>query len=142
MTGYLLDTNIPSELVRPQPSLCVVKWLDEQENESLFISVVTLGEIKKGITLLPAGKRRRFLEGWYIDELPPWFDGRILPVSAPVAERWGELDGLRQLEGNPLNTADGMIGATALEHGLTLVTRNINDFVVLGVSMINPWEIE
>jgi len=142
MKGYLLDTNIPSELVRPQPSPCVVKWLDEQENESLFLSVVTLGEIKKGITLLPAGKRRRFLEGWYIDELLPWFDDRILPVSAPVAERWGELDGIRQLQGIPLNTADGMIGATALEHGLILVTRNINDFVGLGVSIINPWEIE
>ena len=142
MKGYLLDTNIPSELVRPQPSPCVVNWLDAQENESLFISVVTLGEIKKGITLLPAGKRRRFLEGWYIDELLPWFEGRIFPVSAQVAERWGELDGLRQLEGNPLNTADGMIAATAFEHGLTLVTRNINDCVGLGVSMINPWEIE
>lgn len=91
MKGYLLDTNIPSELVRPKPSSCVVNLLDAQENESLFISVVTLGEIKKGITLLPAGKRRRFLEGWYIDELL----GRILSVSAPVAEPWGELDGLR-----------------------------------------------
>jgi len=140
--GYLLDTNIPSELVRPKPSPCVLKWLDAQEEESLFICVVTLGEIKKGITLLPAGKRRKFLEDWYIDELLPWFEGRILSVSAPVAERWGELDGLRQLEGNPLNTADGMIAATAFEHGLTLVTRNINDFVGLGVSMINPWEIE
>jgi len=140
--GYLLDTNIPSELVRPKPSPCVLKWLDAQEEESLFICVVTLGEIKKGITLLPAGKRRKFLEDWYIDELLPWFEGRILSVSAPVAERWGELDGLRQLEGNPLNIADGMIAATAFEHGLTLVTRNINDFVGLGVSMINPWEIE
>lgn len=65
-----------------------------------------------------------------------------MPVSAQVAERWGELDGLRQLEGNPLNTADGMIAATALEHGLTLVTRNIMDFVGLGVNLVNPWEIK
>lgn len=142
MKRYLLDTNIPSELVKKHPEPRLVQWLDAQDDESLFISVVTLGEIKKGITLLPAGKRRRFLEGWYIDELLPWFEARILPVSAPVAERWGELDGIRQLQGIPLNTADGMIGATALEHGLILVTRNINDFIGLDVSLVNPWEIE
>lgn len=142
MKRYLLDTNIPSELVKTQPEPRLVEWLDAQEDESLFLSVVTLGEIRKGLTILPDGKRRRFLEGWYIDELLPWFDGRILPVSATVAERWGELDGIRQLQGIPLNTADGMIGATALEHGLILVTRNINDFVGLDLSLVNPWEIQ
>lgn len=141
MNGYLLDTNIPSELVKTRPEPRLVEWLDAQDDESLFLSVVTLGEIRKGLTILPDGKRWRFLEDWYIDELLPWFEGRILPVSAAVAERWGELDSIRQLQGNPLNTADGMIGATALEHGLILVTRNTNDFVGLYVSLVNPWEI-
>jgi predicted nucleic acid-binding protein len=117
-----------------------VEWLNAQENEHLFLSVVTLGEIKRGLTLLSAGKRRIFLEGWYVDELLPWFEGRVFPVSAQVAEQWGKLDGLRQLEGNPLNTADGMIAATALQHGLSLVTRNSKDFVGLGVSLVNPWQ--
>jgi len=141
VNGYLLDTNIPSELVKTRPEPRLVEWLDAQNDESLFLSVVTLGEIRKGLKILPDGKRRRFLEGWYIDELLPWFEGRILPISAAVAERWGELDGIRQLHGIPLNTADGMIGATALEYGLILVTRNANDFVGLDLNLVNPWEI-
>jgi predicted nucleic acid-binding protein len=91
VNGYLLDTNIPSELVKKQPEPRLVEWLDAQDDESLFLSVVTLGEIRKGFTILPDGNRRRFLEGWYIDELLPWFEGRILPVSAAVAERWGRV---------------------------------------------------
>jgi len=142
VNGYLLDTNIPSELVRKQPSSRLLEWLDVQEDGSLFLSVVTLGEIRKGLTIIPPGKRRTFLEGWYIDELLPWFEGRILPVSVRVTERWGELEGLRQLQGNPLNTADGMIAATALESGLTLATRNIKDFVGLSISLVDPWQTD
>jgi len=80
------------------------------------------------------------LERWLDEELHPWFAGRVLPVDEVIAERWGTLDGERQLQGAPLNTADGLIAATALEQGLTLVTRNVKDFAGLGVDVFNPWE--
>ena len=140
MNGFLLDTNIPSELTRIQPEPKVADWLETQEDETLFLSVVTLGEIKKGFVILPESKRRTHLEQWLENDLLPWFEGRILPVTQAIAERWGILDGERQLEGDPLNTADGMIAATALEHDMTLVTRNTKDFTGLGLSLFNPWE--
>jgi predicted nucleic acid-binding protein len=140
MTGYLLDTNIPSELIRLQPSAQVSRWVSLQEVSSLYISVVTLGELWKGFTLLPDSNRRSKLEIWFHNELMPWFSGRILPITEPIAIRWGMLDGVRQLQGCPLNTADGLIAATAFEHNLTLVTRNIKDFGGLGVTVLNPWE--
>ncbi len=93
MTGFLLDTNVPSELTRPQSNASVEQWLDNADDEQLFLSVVSLGEIFKGITVLPEGKRRRQLQQWVEDTLRPWFDGRILPVTEHIAERWGILAG-------------------------------------------------
>ena len=140
MSGLLLDTNIPSELNRPRPDPLVAEWLDQQDDNELFLSVVTLGEIRKGYTVLPHGKRRTFLEHWFESHLLPWFEGRILPVTHAIADKWGVLAGEAQLRGNPLNTADGLIAATALEHDLVVVTRNVKDFARLGVAIINPWE--
>jgi predicted nucleic acid-binding protein len=139
MTGFLLDTNVPSELTRPKPEPEVIQWLDDADDLRLFLSVVSLGEIFKGITVLPEGKRRQQLQQWVDETLRPWFDGRILPVSESVAERWGVLAGQCQLTGRPLNVADGLIAATALEHGLTVVTRNVKDFSNLGVSVLDLW---
>jgi predicted nucleic acid-binding protein len=139
MTGFLLDTNVPSELTRPKPEPEVIQWLDDADDLRLFLSVVSLGEIFKGITVLPEGKRRQQLQQWVDETLRPWFDGRILPVSESVAERWGLLAGECQLTGRPLNVADGLIAATALEHGLTVVTRNVKDFSNLGVSVVDLW---
>lgn len=139
MTGFLLDTNVPSELTRPKPEPEVIQWLDDADDLRLFLSVVSLGEIFKGITVLPEGKRRQQLQQWVDETLRPWFDGRILPVSESVAERWGLLAGECQLTGRPLNVADGLIAATALEHGLTVVTRNVKDFSNLGVSVLDLW---
>ncbi|MGB8888888.1 MAG: type II toxin-antitoxin system VapC family toxin [Candidatus Korobacteraceae bacterium] len=139
MTGFLLDTNVPSELTRPKPEPDVIQWLDDADDLRLFISVVSLGEIFKGITVLPEGKRRQQLQQWVDETLLPWFDGRILPVSESVAERWGVLAGECQLTGRPLNVADGLTAATALEHGLTVVTRNVKDFSNLGVSVLDLW---
>ena len=91
--------------------------------------------------MLPASRRRSELERWFHTDLLIWFRNRILPVTHAVADRWGVLDGQCQLRGTPLNTADGMIAATAMEHGLTVVTRNVKDFAGLGVDIFNPWEI-
>jgi predicted nucleic acid-binding protein len=140
MNGFLLDTNIPSELTKPYPEPSVVQWLDEADDDLLYISVVTLGEILKGISTLPESKHRRKLQEWLTETLRPWFEGRILPVSGPIAERWGVLAGKCKLKGRPLKVEDGLIAATALEHGLTVVTRNEKAFQALGVTVFDPWE--
>jgi len=142
MNGFLLDTNIPSELIRPRPEPRVANWLKANDDDQLYVSVITLGEIRKGFTCVSEDKRRLKLERWLEEDLRPWFANRILPVDEAVAERWGVLDGKRQLRGTPLNTADGLIAATALEHGLTVVTRNVKDFAGLGVEVFNPWDVQ
>jgi toxin FitB len=140
MSGFLLDTNVPSELVRSQPEPKVKTWVAAQELDTLFISAVSFGELRKGIILRSPGKRRAELEAWIETDLSMLFSERILSVTRSIAERWGVLEGQRQLAGRPLNVPDGMIAATALEHGLTLVTRNGKDFDGLGVEIFNPWE--
>jgi predicted nucleic acid-binding protein len=118
----------------------VSRWLDDADDDQLYFSVVSLGEILKGVTVLRESKRRSQLQQWLDETLRPWFQGRILPVNEPIAERWGVLAGQRQLIGRPLKVADGFIAATALEHDLTVVTRNVEDFDGLGVGIFNPWE--
>jgi predicted nucleic acid-binding protein len=141
MKGYLLDTNIPSEMRRIRPEPRLIEWLKAANDDELYLSVITLGEIWKGFTLLRDATRRTQLEEWLEKDVRDWFADRILPVNEAVAERWGVLEGDRQLRGVPLNTADGLIAATALEHDLNLVTRNGKDFTGLGVQVINPWEL-
>jgi predicted nucleic acid-binding protein len=140
LNGFLLDTNVPSELTRPYPQLSVSQWLDNADDEQLYFSVVSLGEILKGITILQESKRRALLQQWLDQTLRPWFASRILPVNEPIAERWGVMAGQCRLKGRPLKVADGFIAATALEHDLTIVTRNVGDFEDLGVEILNPWE--
>ena len=101
-----------------------------KDEQSLYLSVVSIGELRRGLVLLPAGRRRTELVRWFENDVLPRFHGRILPVTHSIADRWGVLDGQCQLKGTPLNTADGMIAATALEHDLTLVTRNVKDLPV------------
>ncbi|HTC35383.1 MAG TPA: type II toxin-antitoxin system VapC family toxin [Bryobacteraceae bacterium] len=139
MNGYLLDTNIPSEFSRDRPEPRVVQWLKSQPIATLFLSAVTIGEIRKGLVVMPQGRRRNELEAWFHTDLLNWFHDRILPVTHSIADRWGALDGHRQLMGTPLNTADGLIAATALEHDLTVVTRNVKDFAGLAVVVFDPW---
>ena len=140
MKGFLLDTNIPSEMTRPRPQPSVIGWLDDADDGQLYFSVVSLGEILKGVTLVSESKRRRQLQQWLDETLRPWFEGRILPVNQPIAERWGVLAGQCQMKGRPLKVGDGLIAATALEHDLTVVTRNVKDFASLGVTVFNPWD--
>jgi predicted nucleic acid-binding protein len=139
MRGFLLDTNIPSELTRPNPQQSVADWLNNADDEQLYLSVISLGEILKGITILPTSKRRAQLEEWLEATLRPWFGDRILPVDETVAERWGVLSGQCKVKGRPLKVADGLIAATALTNDLAVVTRNVSDFEGLGVQIVNPW---
>jgi predicted nucleic acid-binding protein len=127
-------------LTRPKSEPKVERWLEDADDQQLFFSVVSLGEILKGVTIMPVGKRRSDLQRWLDDTLRPWFDGRILPVTAPVAERWGILAGQSHLKGRIVKVADGLIAATAQHHDLTIVTRNVKDFQQLGVGVLNPWE--
>src|SRR5579871_737157 len=112
MKGFLLDTNIPSELTRPHPQPSVAQWLENADDEELYFSVISLGEILKGITVLPESKRRSGLQQWLDGTLRPWFGNRILPIDDPIAERWGVLAGECTLKGRPLKVADGLIAAT------------------------------
>jgi toxin FitB len=138
--GFLLDTNIPSELTRAHPQPSVSRWLDTADDEQLYLSVISLGEILKGITVLPASKRRNGLQQWLDEILRPWFEDRILPVNETIAEQWGLLAGQCKLKGRQLKVADGFIAATALEHDLIVVTRNVRDFEGLGIEVFNPWD--
>lgn len=140
MTGFLVDTNVISEVLRPLPDPQVAAWSQLISKEHLYLSVVSFGEIRKGLTIMPVGARRSQLEAAIDGLIPSWFAGRILPVSQTIAERWGVLEGQRQLMGRPLHVPDAQIAATALEHGLTLVTRNEKDFEELGVTILNPWK--
>lgn len=140
MSGFLLDTNVISEFNRTgEPNPQVKQWLTDTPLESLHVSVITLAEIRLGIELLPAGKRRAQLEQWMENGFNSWFPGRILPVDQAVVERWALITAARQREGRPLANFDGLIAATALQHGLTLATRDIGDFQGLGVTLLDPW---
>ena len=139
--SYLIDTNVISELRRKQPDENVVAWLAVRSTQTLFVSVLTLGEIRKGIETLGNDSvdtaRRQALSDWLEVDLPTFFMGRILSVDLPVTERWGRL--LAQAR-RPLPAIDSLLAATALQHNLTLVTRNVRDFAGLGLNVINPWD--
>ena len=140
MRSFLLDTNVPSEMIRDRPDFRVNAWVRAQEDVSLYLSAITIGEIRKGVTILPESKRRSRLQDWLENDIIPLFASRIIPVTQAIAERWGVLSGQRQLAGRPLGMADGLVAATAIENGFTLVTRNIKDYENLGVAILNPWE--
>jgi predicted nucleic acid-binding protein len=140
MTGFLLDTNCISEVVRVQPDPKIVRWMDATDEQQLYLSVLVLGEIRKGATALPASARRSQLEHWLDVDLPARFQGRILNIDAAVADTWGAIAGAARVQGVTLAVIDGLIAATALHHGLSIVTRNVRHFANVGVTLINPWE--
>jgi toxin FitB len=138
VSGYLLDTNVVSELVRPEPDRRVVEWMDAADESQLHLSVLTLGEIRRGLATLPQSKRRTHFEVWLEVDLQTRFTGRILPIDAAITVRWGVLAAQAKQSGNPLPVIDGLLAATALHHNLTVVSRNISDFPI--AQILNPWE--
>jgi predicted nucleic acid-binding protein len=139
VSGFLVDTNVLSEIKQPQGAHPNVdRWLKTTPQRALFTSVIALAEIRRGIELMDQGKRRAELSAW-LAELHRSFADRALPVTKRVADRWAVLSVLSQRNGTPLAIMDGFIAATALEYGLTMVTRNQKDFAGLGLTLLNPW---
>ncbi|MEX0739199.1 MAG: type II toxin-antitoxin system VapC family toxin [Pseudohongiella sp.] len=134
--SYLVDTNVLSELRRKAPAKTVVDWFSQRPAGVLYISVLTLGEIRKGVESLAVGECKAALQDWLEIDLPAFFAGRILNIDTAVAQRWGVLiaDARR-----PLPVIDSLLAATALAHNLTVVTRNTADFDGLPVPIVNPW---
>ena len=139
MNGYLVDTNVLSELTKPSPLPEVEVFLRKAKN-SIFVSVFSIGEVRNGIAGLPMSNKRASLEDWLDNEILLWFADRLLPVTLEVAERWGELAAQLKAKGRPRPVVDSVLGATALTHGLILVTRNVRDYQDMGVTIFNPWE--
>ena len=137
--GFLLDTNVPSELTKPTPDVQVRDWVDAQDDGNFRLSCLRW-KASQRVYHSSAGQTAPQLERWFEQYILPLFAGRILPVTQSIGNRWGVLGGECQLRGATLNTADGMIAATALEHGLTVVTRNVKDFAGLDVAIFNPWD--
>ncbi|HKP95012.1 MAG TPA: type II toxin-antitoxin system VapC family toxin [Fibrobacteria bacterium] len=136
---YLLDTCLVSELVRKKPNPKVVKWVSECDEELTFLSVLTLGEIQKGIAKLGDRKRKSALQMWLDSDLRIRFETRILPVTEDVAQTWGVLQGEAETKGIGIPTVDGLLGATAITHNLTVVTRNTIDIAKTGAKILDPW---
>jgi len=139
MSGFLLDTNVISELVKLKPERRVTSWVEATDEALLYLSVLTLGEIRKGVAMLPQTKRRTQIESWLEAGLSVRFAGRILAIDAAIADRWGVLSRAAHLKGTSLPVTDGLLAATALHHNLTLVTRNTRDVSATNVSTFNPW---
>ena len=137
--SFLLDTAVVSELVRKNPSGAVLKWIDGQDEASFYLSVLTIGELEKGVAGLPASVRRSRLQSWVRRDLAERFGGRLLPIDIRTAARWGAIAGESERRGRPLPVIDCLIAATALVHGLAVVTRNVGDFERCGATCVNPW---
>lgn len=136
---FLLDTNVLSDAAKPRPNSGIVEWLRAQSPLDLAISVLTLGEIEKGVRLLPMGQRRNALEEWSTSDLPRQFTGRVLPIDGAVARMWGRLAAEGRQRGRELPVIDGLLLATAAVHRLAFVTRNERDCADRGVPTLNPW---
>ena len=138
--NYLLDTCVLSELVKPRPDKGLLAWIEAQEETSLYLSALTLGELAKGISRLSAGAKRNRLQGWLEHDLARRFSGRILSIDAAVAARWGEMQAQAEKRGRPMPVIDSLIAATAAIHSLVIVTRNGDDMHQSGVEILNPWD--
>jgi predicted nucleic acid-binding protein len=133
--SFLIDTCALSELVAARPDKNVISWFESMPQESLYMSVLSLGEICKGVGKLSRGRRRNQLHSWLEHDLPRWFEDRMLPIDIQVADEWGRLQSKVERK---LPAIDSLIAATALFHRLVLVTRNVKDFDLPDVDVLNP----
>ncbi len=136
--NFLLDTNAVSEWVKPRPNPGLIGWMESADEDRIFLSVVSLAELRYGVERMAAGRRRGRLEQWLQHELPLRFEGRILPVDTTVAEAWGRTVSRSEAAGRRMGAMDAFLAATAETHQLTLVTRNVSDFPQLR-TVFNPW---
>ncbi|MBI5093708.1 MAG: type II toxin-antitoxin system VapC family toxin [Candidatus Hydrogenedentes bacterium] len=138
--NYLLDTCVISELAKRAPNANVIAWIESRKEETLFLSVLTLGEIQKGIAKHSDDKRKKALQRWLDGDLRERFSDRVLPITERTALVWGQLQGEAERRGSPIPTVDGLLGATAIAEDLVVVTRNEEDIVRTGARILNPWE--
>lgn len=139
---YLLDTCTLSELVLPRPNTGVMRFFANTGPDDAGLSVMTVGELVKGVDELPAGKRRTTLSDWVHQQLLPTYRDVILGVDEPIATLWGRMLSASKRAGRPGDMVDLLIAATAIQHGLTIVTRNEKDFLRTGAKLLNPWADE
>ncbi len=137
--NYLVDTNVVSELVKPNLDANVARWFNSTPEDEIWLSVMTFAEIRFGIETMADGRRRFLLLGWLENDLPARFDGRIISIGAVVADTCGNLMARARKVGRRIEVIDGLFAATAEAHGMTLVTRNTKHFESLKVPLINPW---
>ena len=140
MSGFLLDTNVISEIKSKNPEPRVLQWMEAADERLLYLSVLTLGEIRKGAAQLSQDRRRTQLETWLEVDLQARFAGRIVPIDSGIADRWGLIAAEAKRKGVTFPVIDGLLAATALHHNLTIVSRNVRDFVSAHVPVLNPWE--
>jgi toxin FitB len=140
--NYILDTNVISELVMSQPDANVTRWIESVDPQNVYLSVITVGELKKGIEKMPNSRRRTVLGAWLINDLLVRFQDHLLPIDTSVMLTWGSLVAHMEAIGKPMPAIDSLIAATTLHSGCTLSTRNVKDFEHAGISLFNPWDYQ
>lgn len=138
--SFLLDTNVISEGAKPRPNEAVMGWLASVDEDQLFLSVISLAELRHGVERLQAGRRKSALDLWLSEELPARFGGRLLVADLATADHWGRIVARAETAGRPIGAMDAFLAAFAEQHQLTLATRNISDFEQVGVRLFDPWE--
>ena len=137
---YLLDTCVISEIIKPRANKKVIAWIQSQNEDSLYLSVLTFAEIEKGIEKAADSTRKKSLRLWLEDDLKKRFAGRIIPIDLDVAVKWGIIQGSAELLGKPMPAIDGLIAVSGLVHNCIVVTRNISNMVQSSAELLNPWD--